>query len=195
MHATSTLKAIQTSYRGHRFRLRLEARWAVFFDALELSWEYELEGFELPEGACYLPDFRVRTPQDSYRWVEIKPSIVTSDSKFESFCKALETSDETATLVSGSPLDWLHRGYSFCPRCGVAHPAPLDNAIYCWPCDMETPGGGGHPSEANGVRGTIWTPHKGMVSIQWDEMLRFERIVKQAAVKAQGARLEHSEEG
>ena len=29
-----TAKAIETRYAGHRFRSRLEARWAVFFDAL-----------------------------------------------------------------------------------------------------------------------------------------------------------------
>jgi hypothetical protein len=28
-----TIQAIETVYRGHRFRSRLEARWAVFFDA------------------------------------------------------------------------------------------------------------------------------------------------------------------
>ena len=28
------IKAIETVYNGYRFRSRLEARWAVFFDAL-----------------------------------------------------------------------------------------------------------------------------------------------------------------
>lgn len=42
------IKAIETCYAGCRFRSRLEARWAVFFDALGLEWEYEPEGFELP---------------------------------------------------------------------------------------------------------------------------------------------------
>lgn len=31
------MKAIETRYKGYRFRSRLEARWAVFFDALGLS--------------------------------------------------------------------------------------------------------------------------------------------------------------
>lgn len=43
-----TIKAIETSYKGYRFRSRLEARWAVFFDALGIEWEYEKEGYELP---------------------------------------------------------------------------------------------------------------------------------------------------
>ena len=32
-------KAIETKYKGFRFRSRLEARWAVFFDALGIEWE------------------------------------------------------------------------------------------------------------------------------------------------------------
>lgn len=41
-------KAIQTVYKGYKFRSRLEARWAVFFDALGITWQYEKEGYELP---------------------------------------------------------------------------------------------------------------------------------------------------
>lgn len=33
------IKPIETKYKGYRFRSRLEARWAVFFDALGISWE------------------------------------------------------------------------------------------------------------------------------------------------------------
>lgn len=51
------IKAIETRYKGYRFRSRLEARWAVFFDALGLDWEYEPEGYVLPDGTKYLPDF------------------------------------------------------------------------------------------------------------------------------------------
>jgi hypothetical protein len=49
-----TVKPIETRYNGYRFRSRLEARWAVFFDELRLKYEYELEGFSLPSGAAYL---------------------------------------------------------------------------------------------------------------------------------------------
>lgn len=67
----NTIKAIETRYKGYRFRSRLEARWAVFFDALGVAWEYEKEGFDLGEDGWYLPDFWV----PSWRlWVEIKPS-------------------------------------------------------------------------------------------------------------------------
>lgn len=50
-------KAIETRYKGFRFRSRLEARWAVFFDTLGVEYHYEPEGYELPDGTWYLPDF------------------------------------------------------------------------------------------------------------------------------------------
>lgn len=52
-----TVKPITTIYRGYRFRSRLEARWAVFLDALGVKWEYEAEGYDLGEAGWYLPDF------------------------------------------------------------------------------------------------------------------------------------------
>ena len=63
------IKAIETSYKGYRFRSRLEARWAVFFDALGIKWEYEKEGFDLGDGLRYLPDFWL---PDHLWFVEVK---------------------------------------------------------------------------------------------------------------------------
>lgn len=67
-----TIKAIQTEYKGYKFRSRLEARWAVFFDALGVGWEYEPEGFDLPSGLKYLPDFRLTNLEGNDLYVEIK---------------------------------------------------------------------------------------------------------------------------
>jgi hypothetical protein len=67
----SYIKPIETNYAGYRFRSRLEARWAVFLDALGIAWEYEKEGFDLKEDGWYLPDFYL---PDYDAWVEIKPS-------------------------------------------------------------------------------------------------------------------------
>ena len=64
------IKAIETVYKGYRFRSRLEARWAVFFDALGVKWEYEKEGFDLGEAGWYLPDFWL---PGLNLWFEIKP--------------------------------------------------------------------------------------------------------------------------
>ena len=51
------MKPIQTEYNGYLFRSRLEARWAVFFDACGVDWEYEPEGIVLSNSMKYLPDF------------------------------------------------------------------------------------------------------------------------------------------
>ncbi|GIH51929.1 hypothetical protein SAMN05421833_108209 [Microbispora rosea] len=53
-----TITAIETRYAGCRFRSRLEARWAVFFDHQGIRWEYEPKGFMTAAGP-YLPDFRI----------------------------------------------------------------------------------------------------------------------------------------
>lgn len=65
------IKAIETRYKGYRFRSRLEARWAVYFDALELEWEYEPEGFDLGNGEYYLPDFRINCGHGKF-YFEVK---------------------------------------------------------------------------------------------------------------------------
>jgi hypothetical protein len=64
-------RPIETNYGGCRFRSRLEARWAVFFDAVGVKWEYEVEGYETPDGR-YLPDFRLRL-HNRHVLFEIKP--------------------------------------------------------------------------------------------------------------------------
>lgn len=51
-----TIAAIETVYKGYKFRSRLEARWAVAFDLHKIAYEYEPEAYLLPSGA-YLPDF------------------------------------------------------------------------------------------------------------------------------------------
>lgn len=66
------MKAIETIYKSYRFRSRLEARWAMFYDCLDLKWQYEPEGFDL-DGINYLPDFHI----DGLGYVEIKPESPT----------------------------------------------------------------------------------------------------------------------
>jgi hypothetical protein len=78
------LKAIQTEYKGYRFRSRLEARWAVFFDACGVEWEYEPEGYDLGGGLQYLPDFLLHGVQgrdggDLY--VEVKGMMTSFDAR------------------------------------------------------------------------------------------------------------------
>jgi hypothetical protein len=52
-----TIQALPSCWHGTRFRSRTEARWAAFFDFMGIGWEYEIEGFGLPDRTRYLPDF------------------------------------------------------------------------------------------------------------------------------------------
>jgi hypothetical protein len=68
---STIIKAIETRYKNYRFRSRLEARWAVFFDTLGIAWEYEKEGYDLGDAGWYLPDFWL---PEMKIWAEVKPT-------------------------------------------------------------------------------------------------------------------------
>lgn len=53
------IQAIETIWAGDKFRSRLEARWAVFFNAAGIRYVYEPDGFYKlgDHGEQYLPDF------------------------------------------------------------------------------------------------------------------------------------------
>lgn len=208
------MKAIETQYKGYRFRSRLEARWAVFFDALGLDWEYEPEGFDLGPAGWYLPDFRMRTPGGQNIWYEIKPSSVTSDPKFDAFEKACHSDGgdggNWAFMLSGDPVDFIHlndnaREIGVCPRCGaIGQPAygygdcfweagePRGISFGCQVCDFETPGGGYHP-KAPGIFGIMCSPHKGSIHASIEAYYILAGFTSRAAQKARSARFEHGE--
>jgi hypothetical protein len=98
------LIAIQTRYKGYRFRSRLEARWAVFFDAVSLDWNYEHEGFNLDSGP-YLPDFLIKAGAGCY--VEIKPNV--SVTRANRLCSELSRVTNTCVLlIQGDPWPGLY---------------------------------------------------------------------------------------
>lgn len=68
------MKPIETVYKGIRFRSRLEARWAVFFDCLGIEWRFEPDVFTLCKLGKYVPDFYL--PQIGC-YGEVKPEWPT----------------------------------------------------------------------------------------------------------------------
>jgi hypothetical protein len=60
------IRAIPTHYNDVRFRSRLEAKWAVFFDLCGWRWQYE--PFDMPG---WIPDFILRGENNVL--VEVKP--------------------------------------------------------------------------------------------------------------------------
>lgn len=80
------MKAIETVYRGIKFRSKLEAQWAVFFDQCGVEWEYEPEGYDLGDGVWYLPDFVLHNvgycrgaDENGDLWVEVKGKFTHED--------------------------------------------------------------------------------------------------------------------
>jgi hypothetical protein len=128
------IKPIETVYNGYRFRSRLEARWAVFFDALGVEYEYEPEGFKLPNGDYYLPDFKVKcygtrgdigdTPFDL--WIEVKGKMTQDDA-------------EKIKQFANYKIDEYYRG-TFCPlgykddRITLSPHSDYDDHIRRWQC-------------------------------------------------------------
>lgn len=90
---------IETVYRGYRFRSRLEARWAVYFDALGIEFEYEPEGYDLGDAGWYLPDFWL--PQVRL-WAEVKRGEFLPDEVRR--CQALAgVTGHEVVMLAGPP--------------------------------------------------------------------------------------------
>lgn len=177
---------IQTRYKGYHFRSRTEARWAVFFDALELPWEYEPEGFALTNG-WYLPDFRVYYPDGPVDgvWFECKGDL-RSVSESE-WCRLIEfESAKEIYVLDGAPDlkmyqspsmicskdDVLVRPYTVQPEALI----PKRSGAALW-----------------SYKGRIWyDPHESFFDEGYD---MGEREVAAAVFAARSARFEHGEKG
>ena len=123
----SNITPIETSYKGHRFRSRLEARWAVFFETLRIPWLYEPEGFHF-NGHMYLPDFFLptlnhRSMSGDGTYAEIKPGNVDK-SYSQMLSDFTESSGKTLILLASGTVEhspsWHNGGdfhYEYTP-CG-----------------------------------------------------------------------------
>lgn len=101
------IKAIDTTYKGYKFRSRLEARFAVFMDALNIRWDYEIEGFNLPNTGKYLPDFFLPEnglcgSNSSPLWVEVK-AIQPTKEEIHKLRELAVKSKITGAFFCGSP--------------------------------------------------------------------------------------------
>lgn len=94
------IRAIPTKYNGFVFRSKLEAQWAVFFDALGIRYEYEPEGFEMSDGTKYLPDFYLPEVNDGV-FIEVKGSM--SESDYRKISMFWEESDAPLYILGGLP--------------------------------------------------------------------------------------------
>ena len=94
------MRIIQTLYKHTYFRSRTEARWAVFFDCLQINWLYEEEGVILDGNVFYLPDFYLPVFENGM-YVEVKGKFTDEEKKLcEKLC--LE-SGKNILLAEGTP--------------------------------------------------------------------------------------------
>ena len=112
MGRSQGIKAIETRYKGYRFRSRLEARWAVWLDTMQIRYVYETEGFVLSDGTRYLPDFWLPfpggdphptglPPEQGY-WLEIKPKALEMEEEKKAALLVEET-HHAAIALAGDP--------------------------------------------------------------------------------------------
>lgn len=96
-----TIQAIETSYRGRYFRSRLEARWAVFLDVLNIEWVHEPDSYSTRAG-WYLPDFQIVNGRD-YIFIEIKPYYPNSTEQAKCFGLAEHFNSKYIFFCCGLP--------------------------------------------------------------------------------------------
>lgn len=94
------MKALNTLYKGNYFRSRTEARWAVYFDALGVEWEYEKEGYDLGNGVFYLPDFWFPKHE---MYGEVKGGVDISNEDMEKMKRLVLQSGKDLCLFVGTP--------------------------------------------------------------------------------------------
>ena len=126
------MKATETIYKGYRFRSRLEARWAVFFDALGTEYEYEAQGYQLRNG-LYLPDFFLWQPET---FVEVKPAPCPASGPYNSndeipieqrlISDLVYDTKKSGAVVYGDPIDAFSNDFQ-----GVYALSANRSAHYC----------------------------------------------------------------
>lgn len=99
------MQALDTTYKSYKFRSRLEARWAVYFDKVGVKWEYEPAGFKISETRKYLPDFYL---PEIETYIEVKHGNYDRKPVFGDMVAMMEcgaASIGKCLAVFGDPLD------------------------------------------------------------------------------------------
>ena len=112
------MKGIPTDHKYRRYRSRLEARWAYFFDLI--SWKYEYEPYDLKG---WIPDFCIYGTKEIL--VEVKPNSRLEEYDTKKIIQAMAGTEkegkeilllgstifENGEAFSGPALGWLGEYY------------------------------------------------------------------------------------
>jgi hypothetical protein len=122
------IKPIETQYNGYRFRSRLEARWAVFFDTLSVKYEYEPNTFQVSHsGLTYLPDFYMPIWD---KFVEIKPQAPLDQTDVLKWGGLVQYQGKPILVIFGQPWPGEYSILSAFPSVTPGEYAPHQ---VCWP--------------------------------------------------------------
>lgn len=121
----STRYASPFIYNGIRFRSRLEAQWACYFDALRIPFDYESHTFDLDGGLIYTPDFYLPTFDV---FLEVKPNDpevrTTERAKADALARHLE---KGRVWLSHGTVPWFEQlpgpNVSAIPKAMLTHDA------------------------------------------------------------------------
>lgn len=108
-----TIAAIPTEYKGRRYRSRLEAKWAAFFDLC--GWSFEYEPYDL---GAWSPDFLINVRGNEVL-VEVKPVTEIDVPTIYKMHTAAERSGFKGDLmlvgssIFGSPVEEIRGQYPY----------------------------------------------------------------------------------
>ena len=123
------IKAIETIWNGIKFRSRTEARWAAFLEKLHIEYQYEMEGFHLPNGEMYVPDFWL----PEYKcWIEIKGTKEGHSQHVDKLMRVCEADvGQYGFVFVGQPLEMVGSfvGVDFTDSSGGTYGGTFDAGI------------------------------------------------------------------
>lgn len=137
------MRSLEAIYQKRRFRSRLEARWAMFYDSVGVEWAYEPEAIDLGKFS-YQPDFWLKPFQ---AWNEIKGEIVDDKAgllMIEKCAQLAAQSGRPVILNFHDPLDpvcavfsgpryYPESRWTHCPTCGkLALGVKGEGLSYTW---------------------------------------------------------------
>lgn len=181
----SDYKPIETHYNGYKFRSRLEARWAVFFDKVGIKYSYEPEGFKLSDGSLYLPDFYL---PESKQFFEVKG--VMSEKDLHKIKQFIEDTNHSCTVgyddftFEACENGWDDRFHLttkensrlvICGKCDKYYFAGIEGSYKCQCC-------GAHDGDSY-----FWIQAEGNLTYLTDP------VIEDAILTAKQARFEHGE--
>lgn len=103
------IESIPTVYKSRTFRSRTEARWAVFFDYLDLENEYEKQFYEVEPDLRYLPDFWIPSLE---LWIEIKGQTPSPEEKRKAIGLYKTTQSPVYIFVGKPQADFFYSEFS-----------------------------------------------------------------------------------